>query len=107
MPQIVYVQPDGSREAVPASAGATVMATAVTHGIAGIVAECGGSAMCATCHVYVDEASVQFLPPTSEVENEMLASAASERQEHSRLGCQLVLAAGVDELMVHIPERQV
>lgn len=107
MPQIVYVQPDGSREAVPASAGATVMTTAVTHGIAGIVAECGGSAMCATCHVYVDPASVGFLPPTSEVENEMLASAASERQEHSRLGCQLVLAAGVDELIVHIPERQV
>ncbi len=107
MPQIVYVQPDGSREAVPASAGATVMMTAVSHGIAGIVAECGGSAMCATCHVYVDPASVGFLPPTSEVENEMLASAASERQDNSRLSCQLVLAEGVDELVVHIPERQV
>jgi len=107
MPQIVYVQPDGSREAVPASAGATVMMTAVSHGIAGIVAECGGSAMCATCHVYVDPVSAAFLPPTSEVENEMLASAASERQENSRLSCQLVLADGVDELVVHIPERQV
>ena len=107
MPQIVYVQPDGSREAVSASAGATVMMTAVTHGIAGIIAECGGSAMCATCHVYVDPASVGSLPPTSEVENEMLASAASERREHSRLGCQLVLAPGVNELVVHIPQRQV
>ena len=107
MPQIVYVQPDGSREAVPASAGATVMMTAVGHGIAGIVAECGGSAMCATCHVYVDPTSVGFLPPTSEVEHEMLASAASERRETSRLSCQLVLAPGVDELIVHIPERQI
>jgi 2Fe-2S ferredoxin len=107
MPQIVYVQPDGSRETVLANSGATVMMTAVNQGIAGIVAECGGSAMCATCHVYVDPESVGFLPHISEVESEMLASAASELQEHSRLSCQLVLAAGVDELIVHIPERQI
>jgi len=107
MPQIVYVQPNGSREAVPASPGATVMMTAVGHGIPGIVAECGGSAMCATCHVYVDPASIGFLPPISDVEDEMLASAAGERREYSRLGCQLALAPGVDQLIVHIPERQV
>lgn len=107
MPQIVFVQPNGLRETVQASAGSTVMMTAINHGIAGIIAECGGSAMCATCHVYVDPASVEFLPPTSEVENEMLASAASERKQHSRLSCQLELAPGVDELIVHVPERQV
>lgn len=107
MPQIVFVQPNGLRETVQASAGSTVMMTAINHGISGIIAECGGSAMCATCHVYVDPVSVDFLPPTSEVENEMLASAASERKQHSRLSCQLQLAPGVEELIVHVPERQV
>ena len=107
MPQIVFVQPNDLRETVQASAGSTVMMTAINHGISGIIAECGGSAMCATCHVYVDPVSVDFLPPTSEVENEMLASAASERKQHSRLSCQLQLAPGVEELIVHVPERQV
>jgi 2Fe-2S ferredoxin len=107
MPQITYVQPDGSRRTVQVNAGATVMLTAVSNDIPGIVAECGGSAMCATCHVYVDPACVSLLPPVSEVEDEMLASAASERKENSRLGCQLVIEAGIDELVVHVPSRQV
>ncbi len=107
MPNITYVQPDGTRQSINADVGSTVMATAVAHGVPGIVAECGGSAMCATCHVYVDEDSLALLPPLSEVEDAMLASAASERRDSSRLGCQLVLAAGMDTLVVNIPERQV
>ncbi|WP_194727153.1 2Fe-2S iron-sulfur cluster-binding protein [Noviherbaspirillum malthae] len=107
MPQITYVQPDGSRQTVEVNAGATVMLSAVTNDIRGIVAECGGSAMCATCHVYVDPEYAMRIPPVSEVENEMLASAASERRENSRLSCQLVMGNGVEELVVHIPPRQV
>ncbi|MGC4367026.1 2Fe-2S iron-sulfur cluster-binding protein [Hydrogenophaga crocea] len=107
MPSIVYVQPDGSRQTITADVGSTVMATAMAHGVPGIVAECGGSAMCATCHVYVDEGSLAGLPPVSEVEDAMLASAASERRDNSRLSCQLVLAPGMETLVVNIPERQV
>lgn len=107
MPQITYVQPDGTRRSVPVQPGATVMLTAVANDIAGIVAECGGAAMCATCHVYLDDASVAAMPPVSEVEDEMLASAASERRPASRLGCQLVMPAGLEELVVHVPSHQV
>ena len=107
MPQITFVQPEGARRSIAVNPGATVMLTAVVNGIPGIVAECGGAAMCATCHVYLDEGSVPFVPPVSEVENEMLESAASERLENSRLGCQIVLPSGVEEIIVHIPSRQV
>lgn len=107
MPQITYVQPDGARRCVAANTGATVMLTAVANSIPGIVAECGGAAMCATCHVYLDEASQALVDPVSEVENEMLDSAASGRRENSRLSCQLVLQPGVEELIVHIPSHQV
>ncbi|HEX2545014.1 MAG TPA: 2Fe-2S iron-sulfur cluster-binding protein [Ramlibacter sp.] len=107
MPKITYVQPDGERCSIPVDPGATVMLTAVANGIAGIVAECGGSAMCATCHVYLDEASQPLVPPVSEVENEMLDSAASGRRANSRLSCQLVVQPGVDEIVVHIPSHQV
>lgn len=107
MPKITYVQPDGERRSIPVDAGATVMLVAVANGIPGIVAECGGAAMCATCHVYLDESSAHTVPPVSEVENEMLESAASGRRENSRLSCQLTLQPGVDEIVVHIPSHQV
>lgn len=107
MPQITYVQPDGARRSIAAATGATVMLTAVANSVPGIVAECGGAAMCATCHVYIDDASQDLVTPVSEVENEMLDSAASGRRENSRLSCQLVLQPGVEELIVHIPSHQV
>jgi 2Fe-2S ferredoxin len=106
MPQITYVQPNGERRSIAAESGATVMLTAVANGIDGIVAECGGAAMCATCHVYLDNASKSLVDPVSEVENEMLESAASGRRDNSRLSCQLVLKPGVDELVVHVPSHQ-
>jgi 2Fe-2S ferredoxin len=82
------------------------MLTAVANDVTGIVAECGGAAMCATCHVYVDVQSLALLPPVSEVENEMLESAASGRRENSRLGCQIAMPVGVEEIVVHIPASQ-
>jgi len=106
MPQITYVQPDGERRSIAVAPGATVMLTAVANDVPGIVAECGGAAMCATCHVYVDEQSRALLPPVSEVENEMLESAASGRRENSRLGCQIAMPDGVEEIVVHIPSTQ-
>ncbi|MFA7556219.1 MAG: 2Fe-2S iron-sulfur cluster-binding protein [Hydrogenophaga sp.] len=106
MPQITYVQSNGERRSIPVSPGATVMLTAVANDIPGIVAECGGAAMCATCHVYVEESSLALLPPVSEVENEMLDSAASERRTNSRLGCQIAMPDGVEELVVHVPSSQ-
>ncbi len=107
MPKITYVQPDGLRLTVEVKDGAIVMHSALANDVPGIVAECGGSAMCATCHVYVDPACVENLPPIGEVENEMLASAASERLATSRLSCQMVMGNGVENLTVHIPPRQV
>ena len=82
------------------------MLTAVSNGIAGIIGECGGAAMCATCHVYLDEASIPFVPPVSDLETGMLESAAAEQRKNSRLGCQIVMAEGVNDLVVHIPSRQ-
>ena len=56
MPQITYIEHDGTTHQVEAEVGSTVMETAIRNGVTGIVAECGGACACATCHVYVDEA---------------------------------------------------
>ncbi|WP_312178384.1 2Fe-2S iron-sulfur cluster-binding protein [Arthrobacter sp.] len=104
MPKVTYVQPDGSEMIVDAEAGASVMRTAVASGVPGIVAECGGSAMCATCHVYVDPGDRAALPEMLAVEDEMLDCAAAEREAGSRLSCQLPVSV---DIRVRIPETQV
>ena len=97
---------DGTVRKVEAQDGTSVMQAAMANGIAGIVAECGGSQMCATCHVYVDEAWLAKLAPMQATEQAMLDSTASERKANSRLSCQIVMSAELDGLVVHLPERQ-
>ena len=59
----ILIQPDGTTRTIEVAAGTSVMQAAVGAGVRGIVGECGGSAMCATCHVYVDDAWRDKLPP--------------------------------------------
>lgn len=107
MPTITYIQPSGTEQTIEVAAGTTVMHAAIANDIDGIIGECGGSAMCATCHVYVDDAFANKLPEVNSVEDEMLDSAASERRSNSRLGCQLVIGPELDGLRVRLPESQV
>ena len=105
MTTIVFRQPDGSEREVEAQAGTSVMQAAILNGVEGIVGECGGSAMCATCHVYVEEAD-EALGPMDDTENEMLECTASPRNACSRLSCQL-FAGPIKRVAVRIPETQV
>lgn len=107
MPQITYVLPDGARRTIEVPPGANVMRTAIEHDVPGIVAECGGAAACATCHVWVEPECLPRLPLMTEIEDEMLESTAAERRRESRLGCQLTLRPGIDALVVRIPPEQV
>ena len=56
MPKITFIDIEGTARTVEGEIGATVMETAIKHGVPGIEAECGGACACATCHVHVDEA---------------------------------------------------
>ena len=106
MPQITFTDHDGATWVVEGNPGDSVMETAVRQGVPGIVAECGGSLSCATCHVFVDEEDLDRLDPMSEMEDEMLYGTAVDREENSRLSCQLRLTDGCD-LHVTTPETQV
>jgi 2Fe-2S ferredoxin len=81
------------------------MQTAVRNGVSGIVGQCGGSLSCATCHVFLAEENADDFPGVSDDEDEMLDCAATERQDNSRLSCQLVLREG-QEVRVTVPEAQ-
>jgi 2Fe-2S ferredoxin len=106
MPDLVFILPDGSEHGLEAPVGVSLMQVATGAGLAGIVAECGGSAMCATCHVWVDPAWAGRLPPPLPNELEMLECTAAERRPESRLSCQIRIDASLDGLRVRIPDRQ-
>lgn len=105
MPQITYRHPDGTVDHVEVDAGISVMRAALENGVGGIVGECGGQAMCATCHVYVDDTAA--LPPIGDDEEEMLDCTAADRTDASRLGCQLRSGEHFSALAVRVPEAQV
>jgi ferredoxin, 2Fe-2S len=107
MPEITYRQPDGTAEVVDVVAGTSVMRAALAHGVPGIVGECGGQLICATCHVYVDPDYLDSLPPIGDEEDEMLDTTASPRDlERSRLSCQLKLGPRLERIEVDVPEEQ-
>jgi ferredoxin, 2Fe-2S len=107
MIKITYVTADQTETTVEVEEGTSVMQAAVSNDVEGIIGECGGSMMCATCHCYVDEAWVDRTGLRSEDEEDMLEGAASEVTERSRLSCQIKLDPSKDGLVVHLPEEQI
>ncbi|MFP3920754.1 MAG: 2Fe-2S iron-sulfur cluster-binding protein [Dichotomicrobium sp.] len=106
MPQITYIQPDGTKHVVEAKSGQTAMEVAIGNMVPGIVAECGGACSCATCHVYVDEEWAERVGSPSEMEEDMLDFAFDVRPT-SRLSCQIRITDEFDGLVLHVPEEQV
>jgi ferredoxin, 2Fe-2S len=106
MMAITFIHPDGRRERIDAGAAQTVMLAATSHGVAGILAECGGNAMCATCHVYVEADWLDRLPAMTGDEDALLDGAAAERLPNSRLSCQIKMMPELDGLELRLPDRQ-
>ena len=103
---ISYRTADGEVRTVDAHVGDTIMETAINNDIDEVVAECGGSLICATCHVYLDAATAALYDDPDDAELEMLEGVADERREHSRLSCQLPIVPELDGHTIEVPERQ-
>jgi 2Fe-2S ferredoxin len=107
MPAITFIHPDGKSDRIETAGGETAMQAATRHGLDRILAECGGNAMCATCHVYVDESWLARLPAMADDEDALLDGTAAERRPNSRLSCQINITPELDGLVLRLPERQV
>jgi 2Fe-2S ferredoxin len=105
MPRITFFTAAGAARTVDAKIGLSLMEAAVSHAVAGIVAQCGGACACATCHVYVAPEWLGRLPLPEEQEEGML-ELAWERRDNSRLSCQIVISPALDGLIVTVPPRQ-
>ncbi|MDG1448035.1 MAG: 2Fe-2S iron-sulfur cluster-binding protein [Porticoccaceae bacterium] len=105
MPKVTYIEANGQSHEVDLDAGVSLMQGAVDNMIEGIVAECGGSCSCATCHCYIDQQWLDKLEPATEMENDLL-ECVTEPKDNSRLSCQIVISDDLNGLVVHLPESQ-
>ena len=101
MPKLTVVTRDGEERTVEASTGLTVMEAIRDNGFDELLALCGGCCSCATCHVHIDPAFADRLPPISEDEDDLLESTDS-RDEYSRLSCQIPFTDDLDGLKLRI-----
>ncbi len=97
---------DGHAQRITGRTGKSLMQAAVSAGVDGIAADCGGCLTCATCHVFVDVAWAARLPAPSADEVAMLDMTATPREASSRLSCQIELTAALDGLIVRLPATQ-
>ena len=101
MPKLIVVTRDGEEQEITGESGLSVMEVIRDAGIDEVLALCGGCCSCATCHVHVDPEFAAKLKPMSEDENDLLES-SSERDENSRLSCQIPFSDALDGLRVTI-----
>ena len=106
MPTVIFVHPDGTRDTVEAASGSSVMLAATRRGLDGMAAECGGMAVCATCHVFVEPAQLALLEPMQDEEDALLGITAAGRRPNSRLSCRIKISPKLGGLIVHLPDRQ-
>ena len=102
MTRVRFLRVDGSLDKeVEADAGQRLLdvARAAREPLEGA---CEGVMACSTCHVIVDAADFERLPPASEEEEDLLDLAAHATRT-SRLACQIMLTDALESLTVKIP----
>jgi len=98
--KILVTDGRGVEHEVEATDGWTIMEIIRDAGLP-IKAECGGSCVCATCHVLVDDQWFGKLPEKNEEEIDML-DLALEVFDNSRLSCQIEFDKSMDGMKVTI-----
>src|ERR1700754_2437774 len=101
MPTLIVVTREGEERAGEGEAGLSVMEVIRENGFDELMALCGGCCSCATCHVHVDPEFAAKLPRMSEDEDDLLDS-SSDRDDTSRLSCQIEFGEALDGLKVRI-----
>ena len=101
MPTITVIDRSGNARDVQAGNGLSLMEVIRDNGFDELLALCGGCCSCATCHVYVAPEFSGNLPAMSEDENDLLDS-TDNRDDQSRLSCQVPVTDALEGLQVTI-----
>lgn len=101
--KITFATSDGFSRTINAENGRSFMEVAVDNEVPGISADCGGNAMCATCHVHVAADDFDRLPAMADDEREMLEVTRTPARPTSRLACQLRVDEALGPITVEVP----
>ena len=104
MPKMVVVDQAGVEHNVDAPLGRSLMEVIRDNGFDEMLALCGGCCSCATCHVHIDPAFMDKMPPLGADENDLLDS-SDHRDEFSRLSCQVPVTAELEGLKLIIAKE--
>ena len=105
MPQVKFIEFNGTEHNVDATDGESIMVAATGNLVPGIDADCGGECSCATCHVLISAEWQKKLAPCSDQEESML-DLNPDRTSESRLSCQIKMSDELDGIVVNLPEFQ-
>lgn len=105
MPIVRFLLPDGNERALDVPVGTSLMEAARQDGIEGIVAECGGGAICGTCHVHIQQEYYDNLAPPEMTEAALL-QIVPDASETSRLSCQVIMTEEFAGMCVRVPAEQ-
>ena len=105
MPQVKFIEFNGTEHVIDATNGESIMVAATSNLVPGIDADCGGECSCATCHVLIDAKWQTKLEPRSDQEESML-DLNPDRTGESRLSCQIHMTDDLDGIVVNLPEFQ-
>jgi ferredoxin, 2Fe-2S len=94
----VFVEVEGKQHVIETTSELPLMEVMRDAGLP-VLASCGGSCACATCHVYVDPAWVDRLQPKS-ADEEATLDGAFGIEYNSRLSCQIPMSPDLDGLKV-------
>lgn len=101
MPKLIIIDRAGTRNVIEGTGGLTVMENVRNAGFDEMLALCGGSCACATCHVYVEDRWLEAVGAVGENECDLLDS-TEHRLATSRLSCQIPFEGRLDGLTVTI-----
>ena len=95
----------GDQLSIKAEGSRSLMEIMREGGVEEILALCGGTCSCATCHVIVDPEFMDRLEPMSANEDEMLDS-CEHRTPTSRLSCQIPYREELDGMGLAIAQDE-
>jgi 2Fe-2S ferredoxin len=105
MAKLIVTSRDGEDRVIDGRVGLSVMQILRDNGVEELLALCGGSCSCATCHVYINPSHFSVLPLACESEVDLLESSDHNRPT-SRLSCQIVFAEHLEGMKVTVaPEN--
>lgn len=102
---VTFIEPGGDKIDIQVEPGNSLMSAAFAEGVEGILAECGGACVCATCHVVVEDGPAGALTEPEEQE-QLILEGAMDVTDASRLSCQITAKPELDGLVLRVPEAQ-